>query len=112
MINSFKLLLPASYDEGLTPPLVTNLNTSTIGLEESITGTNETTTSTSTGSNSTSSNPIIPNNLTNSQIGQKDNTTESASKGGEANLSAGGQFHESSQVNDTRDSENVAVGKR
>ena len=109
MINSFKLLLPASYDEGLTPPLVTNLNTSTFGLEESITGTNETTsTSTSTGSNSTSSNPIIPNNLTDSQIGLNDNTTEAASKSGGTNLSAGGQFNESSQVNDTRDGENVS----
>ena len=109
MINSFKLLLPASYDEGLTPSLVTNLNTSTFGLEESITGTNETTsTSTSTGSNSTSSNQIIPNNLTDSQIGLNDNTTESASKSGGTNLSAGGQFNESSQVNDTRDGENVS----
>lgn len=111
MINSFKLLLPASYDEGLTPPLVTNLNTSTSGLEESITGTNEspsTSTSTSTGSNSTSSNKIIPNNLTDSQIGLNDNTTESASKSGGTNLSVGGQFNESSQVNDTRDSENVS----
>ena len=111
MINSFKLLLPASYDEGLAPPLVTNLNTSTIGLEESITGTNKTTTSASTGSNSTSSNPIVPNNLTNSQIGQKNNTTEPASKGGEANLSTGGQLHESSQINDTRGSENAQLKK-
>ncbi len=109
MINSFKLLLPAFYDEGLTPPLVTNLNTSTFGLEESITGTNESTsTSTSTGSNSTSSNQIIPNNLTDSQIGLNDDTTESASTSGGTNLSAGGQFNESSQVNDTRDSENVS----
>ena len=60
------------------------------------------------GSNSTGSNQIIPNNLTDSQIGLNDNTTESASKSGGTNLSAGGQFNESSQVNDTRDSENVS----
>ena len=110
MIHSFKLLLPASYDEGPTPSLVTNLNTSTIGLEKSITGTNETT-STSTGSNSTSSNQILPNNLTNSQIVLKDNTTESASKEGDANLSTEGQLNKSSQVNDTRGSENAQLKK-
>ena len=110
MIHSFKLLLPASYDEGLTPPLVTNLNTSAIGLEKSITGTNETST-TSTGSNLTSSNQILPNNLTNSQIVLKDNTTESASKEGDANLSTEGQLNKSSQVNDTRGSENAQLKK-
>ena len=110
MINSFKLLLPASYDKGLILPSSTNLNTSTFGLEESITGTNETT-STSTGSNSTSSNRIIPNNLTASQIGLNNNTTESASKSGEVDLSIAGQFNGSSQVNDTRDSENAQLEK-
>jgi plastocyanin len=88
MIDSFKIILPLSYKEDLmSSSTSSDLNSSiatfatTTGLFKSIDNVNETT-FTSSASNLSSSNPIVPNNLTNSQtrLGNNTNTNTLGSK--------------------------------
>lgn len=109
MIDSFKIILPLSYKEGLMPS-TSNLNSSftptsvtTSGLNKPI-GNVDQTTLTSPGSNLSSPNPIVPNNLTNSQIGVGDNTNTSTSN----NVEIINPFNNNLQVNNTSENRDVS----